>query len=498
MSLVRLGWIGLLTFCFLYLFVLQVNAIWSFTIDDMFITLRYAKHWAEGNGILWNIGAPPVEGYSNFSFLVLARIAYALHLNPVLVLKSTGVIGLFLLNIALFYLSRLWVKPRFALIPLFWLLGYCGEIIWSVSGLETSLYQALIVACVYFILKGLGYRAYPKNLNGLRLHYFVLSGVLLAIAGMTRPEASALMMLFVGIVGLYALKDARVWRGFFLLLGVLLACYMPYFIWRVHYFGHVFPNSVYCKGLVDVWNLVLNKHYLQFIWPFVLCALPLLKYKRDKGFLFLCLPSVCYLMLCIGADPIVAFYNRLFLPAFVLFLPLTLVSLVKMCHKPWLVYVFSGLFCVFFIPMMSLADYHYFAENPRRGEALRQHVVHWLDAHTSSRQSVVLADSGLIPYRSDLNFIDSYCLNNIEMSRAPSVERYARFCHEILLQKPDVVILTAWVHQGMVEYTPADACLLQELKHNPLYYQSIILRTEESEQTYYQYIIYSSRNSNTP
>ena len=55
----------LLVASFIYLLLFQLKAIWPFTIDDMYISLRYAKHWADGYGLLWNIGEEPVEGYSN-------------------------------------------------------------------------------------------------------------------------------------------------------------------------------------------------------------------------------------------------------------------------------------------------------------------------------------------------------------------------------------------------------------------------------------------------
>ena len=82
-------------FLFIYLYILQIQAIWPFTIDDMFISLRYARHWAAGDGLLWNLHSPPVEGYSNFSFVALGALSLILNSDPVLVLKSAGVVGLF-------------------------------------------------------------------------------------------------------------------------------------------------------------------------------------------------------------------------------------------------------------------------------------------------------------------------------------------------------------------------------------------------------------------
>jgi hypothetical protein len=485
----RVGLIAVLFFCFLYFFALQIEAIWPFTIDDMYITLRYAKHWAEGSGLVWNVGEHPVEGYSNFSYLLLARLAGVFHLNPVFTLKITGVVALFLLTIALFFISRLWVLSRFAWIPSLWLLGYCGQIIWSVSGLETTLYQVLLAGSVYFILNGLGYRAYPKPVARLRVTSFVIAGVLLSMAGMTRPEGIALILLFLSVVGFYAWRDPSVWRGFLILLSITLITYLPYFVWRVSYFGHLFPNPVYCKGFTEDWNFLLDKQYLQLIWPFVLCAIPLALYTREKGFLFLSLPSVLYLILCINASTLVAFYNRLFLPAFALFLPLAAISIVKACKRMGLIYVVSG-FLFVFIPMKSLDNYRYFSRNPQRGEQLRKQVVSWLSANTTKAQQVVLSDSGFIPYYSTLNFIDSYCLNNEKMAHDSNGDMYIDFCHELLLQKPAVIILTSRINEGIVEYTPTDACLAHELKNSHEYRSAAIFRTQEEMGSYYQYGIY--------
>ncbi len=489
MSLTRLCWIALLILCFVYLLILQVQAVWPFTIDDMYITLRYAKHWATGLGLLWNVGESPVEGYSNFSFLLLGRLAYFLNVDPVLMLKGVGVVGLWMLTGALFLLSRLWVRARFALIPCVWLLAYRGQILWTVSGLETAVYEALVVFSVYFLLRGLGYRAYPLERSEYRMRWFAFAGVCLAVAGMTRPEALALMVLFLGLV---AVGRWRSWRGFCVFGGVLALCFLPYFIWRWHYFGRLFPNPVYCKGLVDPWNLHLDRAYLCLAWPFMVCALLALWRQRGRGFDFLVWPSVLYLVLCVGADPVVAFYNRLFLPAFALLLPLALNGIMRVVAREWLVYVVSLLMLVVFIPTLSLAGYRHFTENPQSGEQLRKRVVTWLFHHTAHGERVVLADSGLIPYRSSLRFTDSYCLNNAAMTQGPREGMYTRFCQKALLSKPDVIILTALVVDGVAQYTPADMCLAEQLNHQSFYHMHVTFSSKKQTQSYYRYSIYKA------
>ena len=193
---------------------------------------------------------------------------------------------------------------------------------------------------------------------------------------------------------------------------------------------------------------------------------------KDKRHFFLWLPSIIYLLMLIHADPVVAFDNRLFLPAFSLLLPLSLLGFNKLIlyflKKRGVYFSFTLFFIVFlfisyYMPWMTLDQYRYFSEAPVAGEQLRLNVVHWLDAHAKKEDSVVLADSGLIPYFSKLNFIDSYCLNNLSMAHYPVAKRYEHFCHQILLEKPNIIILTSLIEHGQVHYTPSDFCLKKHL-----------------------------------
>lgn len=496
--------IGLLLVCFCYLFILQVQAIWPFTIDDMYISLRYAKHWADGHGLLWNIGEEPVEGYSNYSFVVLAAAAISLHLDPVIVLKSAGVLGLFLTTAAIYCLSRLWFSTWIAFIPCLWMLVYRGQIIWSVSGLETTVYQALIGFSLFFLFRGMGYGFYPQQRKESNKVYFVITGFLFALSAMTRPEAPALVLLFLGL----ALFDQgveekkRYYKNLVWSCIVFAALFLPYFFWRWHYYGRLFPNAVYCKGFSDLVAFKLDEAYLGLVWPFLLLALAAIWWAKDKRHYFLWLPSVLYLGLLIGADPIVAFFNRLFLPVFILLLPLALLGMTYLLRyflqKEDKIYYASLLFCTFltiviFIPSMSLPDYRYFAVNPQAGERLRQKVVAWLTNNMRPDSQILLADSGMIPYQSALHFIDSYCLNNKGMGDMSHKERYQRMCRNVLLTKPDGIILTSLIERGRITYTPTDFCLHNKLKTSKIYQYRTTYQTKDSDSSY-RYEIYTLLN----
>src|SRR5436190_1119762 len=47
--------------------------------DDAMISMRYARMLAEGHGLVWNAGGPPVEGYTNFLWTLWMS---AIHLLP--------------------------------------------------------------------------------------------------------------------------------------------------------------------------------------------------------------------------------------------------------------------------------------------------------------------------------------------------------------------------------------------------------------------------------
>ena len=435
---------------------------------------------------MWNIGEPPVEGYSNFSFVVLARLAIALGINPAYFLKSLGVLGLFFTSTAIYRLSRFWFSPLMALIPVIWLLAYRGEMIWSVSGLETTVYQALLAYAVVFLLKGL--KSSPQHM--------AFAAFLLAIASLTRPEAPILMAIFMVFAWFLDQSDSR--AGLKMFVSIFMLCFVPYFLWRWHYFGRLFPNPVYCKGLTEGYDFTLIKQYLTLAWPFMALAVPAIWFSHDKRHYFLWLPSIVYGVLLIGASPLVAFDNRLFLPAFALLLPLSLQGL----QSVWVyvlkrqdqgidiaVYGAALLLLYFCIPTLSLSGFRHFSQNPQAGERLRLQVTDWLVKNTDPASPVVLADCGLIPYLSPHRFIDSYCLNNAEMTLGLRSNMYHHFCNQMMLIKPNVIILTALIQGEKITYSPADQCMSLRLKKHSQYQLKAQFSTG-SKGVFYRYEIY--------
>jgi hypothetical protein len=452
----------------------------------MYISLRYAKHLAQGQGLLWNINEYPVEGYSNFTFVIIAAASIKMGLDPVLTLKLTGVLGLLLTLVALYLLSRLWLSKSEALLPCIALLLYKGQILWTVSGLETTLYQALIAFSLYFLLRGLGYKQ-DSNLREIGAKKsFLISGLLMALASLTRPEAPLLLLLFSGLALWDSSKNTTYSnkQGIALYILSFALIYVPYFLWRWHYFGRLLPNPLYCKGYSESQLFELDKAYLLLIWPFFLFSLPEVFRSKNRKHYFFWLPSLLYLLLLISAETLVAFDNRLFLPVFQLLLPLAFAGLHRLVIERFPFIVSSILLSLFFIPKMTLSGYSYFTKNPQAGEKLRKEVDSWLKEKLSPNSIVVLGDSGLIPYLSKLNFIDSYCLNNREMGKEQTKFMYKNFCSKVLLKNPEAIILTSLIQGDNVVYAPADVCLYKKLIQSEKYQFKKVFQAKDASSIY--------------
>ena len=79
----RTPWVvvaGLVALGIAVLYGLRVREYW-FLSDDAFISFRYSRHLADGLGLVWNAGEP-VEGYTNFLWVLLMAASLSLGLEP--------------------------------------------------------------------------------------------------------------------------------------------------------------------------------------------------------------------------------------------------------------------------------------------------------------------------------------------------------------------------------------------------------------------------------
>ncbi|MBU6334146.1 MAG: hypothetical protein KGS47_07040 [Chloroflexi bacterium] len=215
--------------------VAAIEWLGVWTIDDAYISFRYAANALAGHGLVYNPGER-VEGYTNFLWVVLFIPVLAAGLPPTgagLVLTALAS----LVTLALTYraAAHTW-GPLAAAGAAAALVSSVAFVVWTArgSGMETALFTMLVLAGV--VLAG---AARPAS-----------AGAVLALAALTRPEG----VLVAGLTGLVLLAPhlrRRDWRGALGAAAPLalaaLAIFGPYYLARFAYYGYPLPNTFYAK-----------------------------------------------------------------------------------------------------------------------------------------------------------------------------------------------------------------------------------------------------------
>jgi hypothetical protein len=213
------------------LFAAHAMVTSSAVLDDAYISFRYARNLATGRGLAFNPGEH-VEGYTNFSWVLLAALAERLGLGSPWVMPLVGLVAGIALVAFAFASARSIAREEgdacpFAGVPAACVLAASPTLAsYAGTGLETALYALLAtMTCVAIARR----RAVP----------FAFAS---AAAFLTRPEGALL-----GLVGLGAFVATRDWKKLAVAGSALGAIVIPYLVWKEVYFGSITPNTLAAK-----------------------------------------------------------------------------------------------------------------------------------------------------------------------------------------------------------------------------------------------------------
>ncbi|MFH1700188.1 MAG: hypothetical protein ABIE07_06340 [Candidatus Zixiibacteriota bacterium] len=215
---------------------------WDFTADDSYITFRYSKHLADGLGLVFNPGdSNPVEGYTNFLWMIIMAIPHFLGWSPIIFSKIFGLLcfsGCALsLNRYVSYKTGSSTWGYLAIIPFIILPSTYFH---SISGMETILYDFILLLVFISGYEIITTREKPAGWQ------IAVAPILVLLVGMTRPEG--LLPGLIMLLTIYYVTDKNDRKR--LLIYSLFLLFFPglvYFIWRVIYFGWLLPNTFYVK-----------------------------------------------------------------------------------------------------------------------------------------------------------------------------------------------------------------------------------------------------------
>lgn len=233
--------------------LLLVYRYWFLT-DDAFISFRYARNLIEGHGLRYNLGPqPPVEGYSNFLWVLVGALFEWLSWDPtfwmLLVSAACGVVLLWRVYEAL--TRRLEVAVPAAWLATLALGCFPPMALWATSGLETMPF-ALLFFLVFELL--ILRKDAPAG---------VAAGCCGLLLALIRIEGVAWMAVLF-LIALPARRPSswRALRPFAACLLIVGLGYAAYFSWRYHYYGLLWPNTLYAKATLDGPRLMRGISYV--------------------------------------------------------------------------------------------------------------------------------------------------------------------------------------------------------------------------------------------
>lgn len=228
------------------LYLVHACLFGTWIVDDAGISFAYARNLMAGHGLVAQPGLPPVEGYSNFLWVLLMALFFPLRLfDPVLTPKLVGVV-----LTGGFFLGMTWALRKLdpaggavAAVALALTALNTSFTVWTVSGLENPLYVALIGLLFALLVQ--------ERAGGPRPWISAAAGAAAAGIALTRPDgllyAALYPLLTLGAegrplrIGAAAGRIARFSASFLVLFGGFLA-------FRLSYFGDLQPNTYYAKS----------------------------------------------------------------------------------------------------------------------------------------------------------------------------------------------------------------------------------------------------------
>jgi hypothetical protein len=236
------------------IYVLHALRFGTWIVDDAAITFTYSRNFAHGYGLVSQPGMSPVEGYSNFAWVLLLSPFFLLNVfDPVITPKLIS----FLLIVGTFIVLYQMLKPlpgsHWVAFAAFTLTALnTSFVVWTISGLENPLYVFLVSLLLWWSTRVLSGETDARNALWI--------GVMAALIAITRPDGLAYVLAFPATL---IPAQKTLWKRKILLLllysAIFGGLYGLFILFRLAYFGVPMPNTYYMKGafgLQDIINLL--------------------------------------------------------------------------------------------------------------------------------------------------------------------------------------------------------------------------------------------------
>jgi len=434
-----------------------------FAPDDAYIGYRFAEYIAAGNGITFNPSEKPVEGYSNFLWILFCSVLVKMGLDLGIWAPYLGL--LFGLGSLFIFWSILKLRAASIIGMGFSFLLFSSSapiILYSISGMETSLFSFLLLAilwCTHYVI------------NSSRGIYVLILSVLSILLALCRMEGvlvfPIILVLIIYFRHTYSdnlnLLNVRI-----LFIGIIIFIFgiLFYNLWRLSYFGTLIPTPMISKGpangsVVNAWasNLrylfVKQNHYFSpfgyYYGALVLlsCAALISTPKLSSRLLELVSIITAVIMILVYMNfvdwmPAMRYFaplsGLLILPIHLLFGNFVKTPSGRYEYYHFFKYIIIGV-AIFLINFSSIAQLR--IDSNRNEESTQKSQValgKWFNKNFSQNVLIAVSDIGAISYYSKLKVIDinPHSLTDYNIATNGWSDDY--FFH----MKPDVAVFVSF------------------------------------------------------
>lgn len=398
------------------LFIAMFLNFSRYPFDDAAMLLRYALHLAQGSGIVWNVGDKPVDGGTDFLYMVFLAGLVKAGLTVEISARLVG-IGSHLLTAIIIYFAivRLHNGSRWlALLSATYLA--IGPGLEYISAYFGTTFFALF-ACVTWYLANRLVKEANSNVTPI---LFALSGL---IMGLIRPEGVLLAILMLLAV-LYMKGKNNSQKVILYFLAIFLFLGGAYFLWRWNYFGYPLPNPFYKKGGGHLYFSSLGESLravFHLLGPFTIAfVLGFRSAKTSKQTIFLLIPTAGFTLIWILLSNEMNYLGRFQYAV----LPLVLMSWPALVKDIWKDFKLPQLrvldrrgqfILIVIIGCMFLGTLGYQYLTYTRDVSFRDgryDVGTMLNSYSYKNYTMVTTESGILPLYSNWRDVDAWGLND--------------------------------------------------------------------------------------
>jgi hypothetical protein len=207
--------------------------------EDMMISMRYAKNFAMGYGLIWNPGGDRVEGFTNLLWTLYMGFWHLFPISEAKVSLPIQITGLLLFVASLFLVRRIADEisegNKYVIIGAVFLTAcYQPLYYFAIKGVETSVLGFVMLLAVWRMLVCLRHKCFDPWVF-----------VLLGLSFLIRPDVIPLYLGFSLFLAITQEENRTKYIVSSALILIVTVAGVSLFRW--FYFGDVLPNTYYLK-----------------------------------------------------------------------------------------------------------------------------------------------------------------------------------------------------------------------------------------------------------